>query len=73
YENIFVLEEGYSASGFGTSVLDYLNSLGIKINLFKIGIDNGTVLQGKRQELLSDCGLRGEKLVDRIEGCIRCS
>lgn len=73
YENIFVLEEGYSASGFGTSVLDYLNSLGMKKNLFKIGIDNGTVSHGKRYELLEDCGLRGEKLVDRIEGCIRCS
>ena len=73
YENIFVLEEGYTKNAFGTSVVDFLNSKKIKKSIFKIGIDSGNIPHGMRRELLEQCGLKGLSLVNRIEGCIKCN
>jgi 1-deoxy-D-xylulose-5-phosphate synthase len=73
YENIFVLEEGYTKNAFGTSVIDFLNSKKIEKSIFKIGIDTGNVPHGMRKELLEQYGLKGISLVNRIEGCIKCN
>ncbi|WP_300327934.1 1-deoxy-D-xylulose-5-phosphate synthase [Fusobacterium sp.] len=68
YENIFVLEEAYQVSGFGSEILNYLNDMGINKKINKIGIETGEIPHGKRGELMEKYGLRGVSLVERIEG-----
>lgn len=70
YDDIFILEEGYTKGGFGTSVLEFLNSKGICTNLHKIALDTGYIPHGVRGELLEENRLRGKNLVKRIEGCV---
>lgn len=70
YENIFILEEGYRYGGFGNSILDYINRENIDCKINIIALDTGYIPHGTRDELLREYGLRGEKLVDRIEGSI---
>ncbi len=70
YENIIVLEENYIVNGFGSQITDYINSSKISRKIIKIGIETGAVPHGKRGILLEEYGLRGIKLVERIEGKI---
>ncbi|MFK4785426.1 1-deoxy-D-xylulose-5-phosphate synthase [Fusobacterium sp. MFO224] len=70
YKNIFVLEEGYIKNGFGTEIIDFLNDQNIKKQVHKIGINCGKIPHGERGQLLELCGLRGESLVENIEGKI---
>ena len=70
YDNIVVLEENYIVNGFGSSIIDYVNNSKINKKIIKIGIETGAVPHGKRGILLEEYGLRGKKLVERIEGRI---
>lgn len=70
YENIIVLEENYYINSFGTEIIDYINNSKINKKIIKIGIETGAVPHGKRGILLEEYGLRGNKLVERIEGKI---
>lgn len=68
YDNIFVLEEAYEVNGFGSKILNYLNDINMNKKINKIGIEFGEIPHGKRGELMEKYGLRGQTLVDRIEG-----
>ena len=68
YDNIFVLEEAYEVNGFGSKILNYLNDINMNRKINKIGIEFGEIPHGKRGELMEKYGLRGQALVDRIEG-----
>ncbi len=70
YNNIVVLEENYYINSFGNEIIDYINSSKINKKIIKIGIETGAVPHGKRGILLEEYGLRGQKLVERIEGRI---
>lgn len=70
YDNIIVLEENYVVNSFGSEVADYINNSKINKKIIKIGIETGAVPHGKRGILLEEYGLRGLKLVERIEGRI---
>jgi len=70
YENIFVLEEGYNKSSFGTSILEFFNDKGILKKIHRISLETGRIPHGERGELMELYGLRGSSLVKRIEGCL---
>ncbi len=70
YDNIIVLEENYYINSFGTEIVEYINNSKINKKIIKIGIETGAVPHGKRGILLEEYGLRGKKLVERIEGRI---
>ncbi len=70
YDNIVVLEENYYINSFGTEIVEYINNSKINKKIIKIGIETGAVPHGKRGILLEEYGLRGKKLVERIEGRI---
>lgn len=63
--NIFVLEE--AISGLAHSIMEFYNENCISKLIYKIGISNGCIPHGKRDELMREFGLRGESLVKRIE------
>lgn len=67
YDNIFVLEEAYEKNSFGSSIEDFYNEKGIRENINKIALKSANIPHGKRDELLEEFGLRGEKLIKRIE------
>lgn len=70
YKNIFILEEGYEKNGFASEIINFINEKGIIKKIHKIGIENGSIPHGKRNQILELCGLRGERLLKRIEGKI---
>lgn len=70
YENIFTFEDGYERGGFGNEVLRFLNEKKMKININVIALNSIAIPHGSRNILLEDYGLRGKKLIDRIEGSI---
>ena len=70
YDNIFTFEDGYERGGFGNEVLRFLNEKKMKININIIALDSVAIPHGSRNVLLEDYGLRGKKLIERIEGSI---
>lgn len=70
YENIFVLEDAYERGGFGDEILRYLNEKKMKININILALKSVSIPHGERDELLESYGLRGKKLIERIEGTI---
>jgi len=70
YENIFTFEDGYERGGFGNEVMRFLNEKKMKININIIALDSVAIPHGSRNVLLEDYGLRGKKLIERIEGSI---
>ena len=70
YDNIIVLEENYYKNSFGNEIVEYINNSKINKKIIIIGIETGAVPHGKRGILLEEYGLRGIKLVERIEGKI---
>ncbi len=66
YEKIFTVEEGIVKSGFGTSILEFLNDNGINKKVKRIGLAHKFIEHGTRDELLAEYGLRGESLVKTI-------
>lgn len=70
YDSIIVLEESCITNSFGSQIINYLNDNNINKKIIKIGIETGEIPHGKRGILLEEYGLRGKKLVERIEGKI---
>lgn len=70
YENIFTFEDGYERGGFGNELVRFLNEKKMKININIIALDSVAIPHGSRNVLLEDYGLRGKKLIERIEGSI---
>jgi len=70
YKNIITIEEGKLQSGFGSFLLEKLNSMDIHKKIHRLGIKEDYVPHGKRGELLEELGLRGQSLIDEIERCV---
>ncbi len=59
---LITVEDNSLAGGFGSAVLEYLNSSGIEAKVLRLGIPDSYVEQGKPEELYSDVGLTPEKI-----------
>ncbi|MGL5053399.1 MAG: 1-deoxy-D-xylulose-5-phosphate synthase [Cetobacterium sp.] len=70
YENIFTFEDGYKRGGFGDEILNFLNKKKIAININIIALESVAIPHGTRNILLEEYGLRGKKLIERIEDSI---
>lgn len=67
YEKITVLEEGVVNNGFGSKILEFLNDNNITKHINRIGLKQEFIPHGTRSELMSEFGLKGEKLIQRIK------
>jgi 1-deoxy-D-xylulose-5-phosphate synthase len=67
YEKISILEEGVIKGGFGTSILEFMNENQIYKGINRVGLQQGFVPHGTRDELMKEYGLRGDKLVEAIK------
>lgn len=59
---VITVEDNSLAGGFGSAVLEYLNSSGTDARLLRLGIPDSYVEQGKPEELYSEVGLTPEKI-----------
>ncbi len=68
---IFTLEDGQKTGGFGSAVLEYINSRNLCVNLQIIGIDDKFIEHGNVKELLYDNRLDAQsiatQIMDRLE------
>ncbi len=67
YEEVITLEEGVKRGGFGSSILEFLNDNKINVNLKRLGLEEGFIPHGTRDQLMREYGLRGEKLLEAIK------
>ena len=70
YKNIITLEEGRIKSGFGSFLLEMINSMNIYKKISRLGIECNFIPHGKRGELLEEFELRGIPLVNNVERCV---
>jgi 1-deoxy-D-xylulose-5-phosphate synthase len=59
---LVTVEDNALAGGFGSAVLEYLNSAGLEARVLRLGIPDAYVEQGKPEELYCDLGLTPEGL-----------
>ncbi len=59
---VITAEDNSLAGGFGSAVLEYLNTAGIEARVLRLGIPDSYVEQGRPDELYSDVGLTAEKM-----------
>jgi 1-deoxy-D-xylulose-5-phosphate synthase len=64
---VVTVEEGTIEGGFGSAVLEAANAAGLDArNVVRRGIPDRFIEHGDRNELLADCGLTVDKLVDLV-------
>ena len=63
---IFTLEENSLRGGFGDAVMGCLSAMDIQANVTKLGIADGFVPHGTREELLEEQGLTAEAIARTI-------
>ncbi len=64
---VVTVEEGTLEGGFGSAVLEAANAAGIDArNVVRCGLPDRFVEHGERGELLADCGLSVDKLVELV-------
>ena len=59
---LVTVEDNALAGGFGSCVLEHLNSAGIYTPLLRLGIPDAYVEQGKPEELYEDLGLTADRI-----------
>jgi len=67
YDKITVLEEGNINSGFGSKILEFMNDNGIYKGVNRIGLKQGFIPHGSRDQLMKEYSLRGEGLIKAIK------
>ncbi len=67
YKGIVTIEEGMKTGGFGSFILSYLNNHNYNGKVKILGIEDSFVDQGTRAELLNECGLSVENIINSIE------
>jgi 1-deoxy-D-xylulose-5-phosphate synthase len=64
---VVTVEEGTVEGGFGSAVLEAANAAGLDArNVVRRGIPDRFIEHGERNELLADCGLSVEELVELV-------
>ncbi len=66
HSRIITMEEGALQGGFGSSIIEYLNSSDLNISVHRMGIPDHFIEQGTRQELLDDLKLNIDGLMDEL-------
>ncbi len=69
YPLVITLEEGASACGFGSAVMEFYEAQGLldKLHIVRAGLPDAFIPAGKRDILLRLCGLDAPSLAAKIE------
>lgn len=64
---VVTIEEGILAGGFGSAILELLNQNKIYKPVIRMGIPDEFIEQGTRSELLKECKLTSEDIIQTIK------
>ncbi|OUW62852.1 MAG: 1-deoxy-D-xylulose-5-phosphate synthase [bacterium TMED198] len=64
---IITFEEAAVSGGFGTSILEYCNSIDLDIKIINVGVPDEYVEHAKRSEQLSDLGLDSIGIFNKVQ------
>ena len=64
---VVTIEEGILAGGFGSAILELLNQNKIYKPVIRMGIPDEFIEQGTRNELLKECKLTSEDIIQTIK------
>lgn len=64
---VATIEEGILAGGFGSAILELLNQNKIYKPVIRMGISDEFIEQGTRNELLKECKLTSEDIIQTIK------
>ncbi|MBR5434842.1 MAG: 1-deoxy-D-xylulose-5-phosphate synthase [Bacteroidales bacterium] len=70
FETIITIEDGIVAGGFGSAVLEELESSHFSGNVVRLGVQDEFVPHGTQQELYKICGFDFDSIVKQIETSI---
>ncbi|WP_218081537.1 1-deoxy-D-xylulose-5-phosphate synthase [Anthocerotibacter panamensis] len=63
---VVTVEEGCLPGGFGSGVLETLNDVEVRVPVYRIGVPDEFVHHAKREQLLAELGLTGDRIAQRI-------
>ena len=67
FDCIITIEDNYVSGGYGSKVLDFLNSRGLNKNIGILGLPDEFIPHGSRAELLKRLGLGADEIADYIK------
>ncbi len=67
HDVLVTIEENVIAGGAGSAVNDYLQAQQILMPVLNLGLPDAFIEQGTREELLTECGLDTQGILNRIE------
>ncbi len=70
FDYIITVEDNYVSGGYGSKVLDFLNSRGLNKNIGILGLPDEFIPHGSRAELLKRLGLGADEIADYIKNKI---
>ncbi|MBR3004141.1 MAG: 1-deoxy-D-xylulose-5-phosphate synthase [Lachnospiraceae bacterium] len=66
HKYVVTFEENHVNTGYGMSVLRFLNNIGSKAKVINIGLPNSYVEQGSTERLIKECGLDKGSIFEKL-------
>jgi 1-deoxy-D-xylulose-5-phosphate synthase len=70
FDHIITIEDGLINGGFGSAVLEYFSSKGLKKTVVRLGVPDRFVEQGTQLELYHECGFDAEGICQTVRKMI---
>lgn len=70
YREIITVEDGVTAGGFGTAVMEWLQERGATCRVTRLGIPDKWVYQGSPGELKQDCGYDKQSIKQAVRSAV---
>ena len=71
FDKIITVEDGLINGGFGSAVLEFLASQGIRKTVVRLGVPDRFIEQGTQQELYRECGFDAEGICLAVRELVR--
>lgn len=66
FDHLITVEDGIVAGGFGSAVMEYFSSVGININVTRMGVPDYFIEHGSQSQLQKECGFDMESICETV-------
>ena len=70
FDRIITVEDGVINGGFGSAILEYFASRGLKKTVVRLGVPDRFIEQGTQQELYQECGFDADGICEAVRKII---
>ncbi len=70
FDQIITIEDGLINGGFGSAVLEYFASRGLKKTVVRLGVPDRFIEQGTQKELYHECGFDAEGICQTVRNMV---